>query len=61
MNFKSHDLFTAHEIIQLIPIFERDNAYNKFIKANSWINSVFPNFKICQQALFKKELINKQS
>ena len=56
MHFKSQDLFTAHEIVQLMPIFERDNTYSKFMQTNKWIDIIFPNFKIYQQALFKKQL-----
>jgi hypothetical protein len=56
MHFESQDLFTAHEIVQLMPVFERDNAYLKFIQANKWIDTIFPNFRLYQKVLFKKQL-----
>lgn len=40
---KRQDLFTAHEIMQMRPIFERNNAYQKFIVANSWVKNFLPN------------------
>ncbi|RJQ36049.1 hypothetical protein C4559_05605 [Candidatus Microgenomates bacterium] len=42
---KRQDLYTAHEIIQLIPIFERNNMYKKFINSNYWIKNFLPNFE----------------
>ena len=32
MHFKNQDLFTAHEIVQLLPIFTRDKTYQRFIR-----------------------------
>jgi D-beta-D-heptose 7-phosphate kinase/D-beta-D-heptose 1-phosphate adenosyltransferase len=54
MQFKNQDLFIGHEIVQLLPIFERDRAYQKFIKANIWIDKIFPNFKINDKTFIKK-------
>lgn len=31
------DIYTAHEIVQVIPLFERNNIYQRFIVANRWI------------------------
>jgi hypothetical protein len=31
------DLFTAHEIVQVVLLFERNNIYVRFISANSWV------------------------
>lgn len=39
---KKRDLYTAHEIIQIIPLFERDNCYTKFFQANKWITQFCP-------------------
>ncbi|MBI4084708.1 MAG: hypothetical protein HY431_02280, partial [Candidatus Levybacteria bacterium] len=38
-----HSLYTAHEVIRMIPIFERGNVYNKFLHANSWVKEYLPN------------------
>ena len=37
------DLYTAHEIIQLKPLFDRNNTYVKFVNANKWISKFLPN------------------
>lgn len=37
------NLYTAHEIVQLKPIFNRSNTYKKFITANHWVKKFLPN------------------
>jgi hypothetical protein len=37
------DVFTAHEIAQLEPLFERRGTYKKFILENRWILTLMPN------------------
>lgn len=39
----SENLFLAHEICQVKPIFDRDNIYNRFIKENEWVKKYLPN------------------
>jgi hypothetical protein len=41
---KRQDLYTAHEIAQLMPVFERDGIYRKFKIANRWVGKYLPNF-----------------
>lgn len=36
-------LYTAHEIVQLKPVMQRGNTYEKFINCNKWIQSYMPN------------------
>jgi hypothetical protein len=43
---KNQDLYTAHEIVQLLPIFNKEKMYEKFIRANEWIMNYLPNYKI---------------
>lgn len=38
------DLYLAHEIVQLNPVFDRDNTYVSFINANKWIIKYLPNY-----------------
>ncbi len=52
---KRQNLYGAHEIIQLIPLFERANTYNRFIIANNWIFRFLPNSKL------KKVLVSKRN
>jgi hypothetical protein len=39
------NLYTAYEIIQLKPIINRDNLYERFLNENNWIKNILPNFK----------------
>lgn len=39
------NLYLAHEIVQLLPIFERDGSYKVFAKKNKWVENYLPNFK----------------
>jgi hypothetical protein len=38
-----NDLYTAHEISQIMPIFNRGRTYEKFLKSNIWIKKFLPN------------------
>lgn len=37
------DVYTAREIAQLLPMFERGTTYTKFLQANDWITTYLPN------------------
>lgn len=39
------DLFTAHEICQLKPLWDKDHCYRKFIEANLWSKKFLANWK----------------
>jgi hypothetical protein len=57
-----HDLYTAHEIFQIMPIFNRDKTYEKFLKSNAWIKELLPNIfakKSKTPIVLKTSLINK--
>jgi hypothetical protein len=55
---QQQDLYTAHEIIQVKPLFQRQNTYTRFLKANTWILQFLPNF-IAGNTLNEKK--NKKS
>ncbi len=38
------NLYTAHEIVQLLPLFQKDKTYFDFIRKNDWIEKYLPNF-----------------
>jgi hypothetical protein len=40
---KERDLFSAHEVCQLRPIFVRENTYSRFLQENSWAKKFLPN------------------
>jgi hypothetical protein len=44
-SISQRNLYLAHEIVQLLPIFERDNSYGVFIEKNRWVGKFLPNFK----------------
>jgi len=37
------DIYTAREIAQIFPLFERNSTYHRFLAANSWIHQFLPN------------------
>ncbi|KKS98199.1 MAG: hypothetical protein UV73_C0003G0141 [Candidatus Gottesmanbacteria bacterium GW2011_GWA2_43_14] len=40
------DLYSAHEIIQLLPVYDRGGYYQKFRSSNSWVNQFLPNSEV---------------
>jgi hypothetical protein len=38
-----HELYTAHEIAQVIPLFDREDTYRFFLEKNKWIKRFLPN------------------
>lgn len=37
------NLYSAHEIVQLLPIFQRQNTYQRFLNSNKWVNKFLSN------------------
>jgi hypothetical protein len=37
------DIYTAHEVLQLLPVWERGNMYSMFLRKNNWVSLLFPN------------------
>lgn len=37
------NIYTAHEIVQLRPVMQRENVYKRFINSNYWITDYMPN------------------
>jgi hypothetical protein len=46
INHKRQDVYTAHEIVQLMPIFDRKNTYKRFLNSNLWVKKFMHNFTI---------------
>jgi D-beta-D-heptose 7-phosphate kinase/D-beta-D-heptose 1-phosphate adenosyltransferase len=42
---KERDLFSAHEVCQMKPLWEKERTYQKFLKANQWSQEFLPNWK----------------
>lgn len=43
--YQEQDLFTAHEACQLMPLWEKEKVYQKFLKENQWVKKFLPNWK----------------
>jgi len=43
------NLYLAHEICQMKPIWDRDNTYRRFIDANKWVYKFLPNWQVSSQ------------
>ncbi len=40
---RERDLFSAHEVLQMQPLWERNGMYGKFLQVNSWVKTFLPN------------------
>lgn len=36
------NLYTAHEIVQIKPVFDRNNTYRNFLRVNNWTSEIMP-------------------
>lgn len=52
------NLYTAHEVVQMKPIFERHNMYNKFIAANAWVRKFLPNTLEMKKVRYEDRKVN---
>jgi len=43
LKIEPENLFLAHEICQVRPLLNKDKTYEKFIKANEWVEEYLPN------------------
>lgn len=55
LNIKTRNLYTAHEICQLKPLFDRHQTYQKFINANLWVKNYLANWTPALQGPTLKE------
>lgn len=55
---KERDLFTAHEVLLMTPLWERDNAYIKFLRANTWVKKFLPNAWEQQKMNYESRIMN---
>ncbi len=45
LKITDQNLYIAHEICQMKPIWDRGNSYQKFINANKWVKQYLPNWQ----------------
>lgn len=43
---KRQNIYTAHEIVQLLPLYNRGKTYEEFISQNAWIEQFFPHLSV---------------
>lgn len=43
---KDQDIFSAHEVVQMKPMYEKEQIYTRFLYANNWIRKYLPNTPI---------------
>ncbi len=57
---ENRNIYTAHEIAQVVPLVNRDNAYERFLQLNDWILEYWPNsVKINNHKLISKKIKSK--
>jgi len=45
LKIRPPNLYLAHEICQMKPLWDRDGTYSRFIQANSWVKKYLPNWQ----------------
>lgn len=45
LKIQDQNLYTAHEIAQLKPLWDRRKTYSRLIKSNNWLQTYLPNWK----------------
>jgi len=50
---KKHNLYIAHEILQMKPLIDKNDTYRRFIFINKWIYRYFPNAKTSTKTIVK--------
>lgn len=40
---KERDLFAAHEVLHMVPLWKKGSAYVRFLEANRWVRAFLPN------------------
>lgn len=53
--------YVAHEVLQMKPIMDKNNTYEKFLQANLWVKKIFPNSYLVfsmKYKVSKKRILN---
>ncbi|MBI2019608.1 hypothetical protein HYS95_03010 [Candidatus Daviesbacteria bacterium] len=45
---KNKDIFVAHEVLQMRPLWQRDGVYSRYLADNEWVFKYLPNWISCQ-------------
>lgn len=52
---QKRNVYIAHEIIQVLPMVNKNHTFEKFLIANKWIAHYFPNYQLPQHMRFHKK------
>jgi D-beta-D-heptose 7-phosphate kinase/D-beta-D-heptose 1-phosphate adenosyltransferase len=52
---KKQNLYIAHEIMQIIPVFNKDKTFEKFIEINNWTNNFLANATVKKNYYINKK------
>lgn len=55
LEFKDHNVYIANEIVRLKTMVQKDNIYQKLIKANLWFKNYLPNYRLPKDSLEEEE------
>ena len=58
LKIRPENLYLAHEIAQMKPLWDREGTYARFIKANSWIKKYLPNWQPQETVNGKWKMVN---
>ena len=57
---KNRNIFTSHEISQIVPLINKDNIYETFLSENNWITDFWPNATNARAGKQKRENATKR-
>ena len=61
LKISPQNLYLAHEIYQMKPIWDRDGTYQRFINANKWVKKYLPNWQLEEIVNGKWKMVNGKS
>lgn len=61
LKISPQNLYIAHEICQMRPIFDRNKTYSQFIKSNHWIFKFLPNWQPQEVVNSKWKMVNRKA
>ncbi|KKR50954.1 MAG: hypothetical protein UT84_C0004G0017 [Candidatus Curtissbacteria bacterium GW2011_GWA1_40_16] len=61
LKITGENLYTAHEICQMKPIWDRNNTYQKFLRSNKWTKRYLPNWEPGYQSRAAKSRSDKSA
>lgn len=56
---QKHSIFVGHEVLQMKPLINKEQIYERFLNTNQWVYELFPN-AVCPVMTIKVKKKNKQ-